>query len=68
MKYSINKLAKMYNEFLSQADIEVDLNISQPIDISTYNEYRYKKMMKNFDVLYNHTESIDTTEHFLKGD
>lgn len=68
MKYSVDKLVKMYNEYLTDNDFEVKLDISQPFDISTYNEYTYQKLMKQFDLLYNHTESTKLTEQFLKGE
>lgn len=68
MKYNVTKLAKMYNEFLSQKEFEVNLNFSQPFDISTYNEYTYQKLMKQFELLYNQTDSVKLTEEFLKGE
>lgn len=68
MKYSVNKLAKMYSDFLSEREIEIELDISQPFDVSTYNEYTYKKLIKQFDKLYKHTDSTMLTEQFLKGD
>ena len=68
MKYSVKKLAKMYNEFLTEKEIEIDLDISQPFDINTYNEYTYQKLIKHFDTLYQHTDSVNITEQFLKGE
>ncbi|MBQ7798397.1 MAG: hypothetical protein IJ371_04670 [Clostridia bacterium] len=68
MKYSVKQLAKMYNEVLSQRQIEIDLDVSQPFDINTYNEYTYQKLIRQFDRLYQHTDSVKLTEKFLKGD
>jgi len=68
MKYSVKQLAKAYDEFLKTSEIDVTTPKSQPYDISTYNEYKYKKLMKNFDQLYNHTDSLTLSEKFLKGE
>lgn len=68
MKYSVKKLAKMYNEFLAEKEIEINLDISQPLDVNTYNEYTYQKLIKHFDSLYQYTDSINITEQFLKGE
>lgn len=68
MKYSVKQLAKAYDEFLRVADFDIKLPKSQPFDISTYNEYKYQKMIKHFNKLYNLTDSLTQTEKFLKGE
>ena len=70
MKYSVKKLAQKYEEFLTQQDFEGDTQStkSQPIDPLTYNEYIYQQLMKQYDRMYNHVDSIELTEYFLKGD
>lgn len=68
MKYSIKKLASEYIDFLCENDFDVPIDISQPFDIKTYNDYKYLKLIKQFDLLYSYTDSFDTTEKFLKGD
>lgn len=67
MQYSIKKLAKMYVEDLSQKQFDVTIP-SQTFDPSTYNEYTYQKLMRQYDMLYNHTSSLKLTEEFLKGE
>ena len=67
MQYNIKQLAKMYVEDLSQSDFNVS-SPAQSFDPSTYNEYTYKKLMQQFERLYNHTSSIELTEKFLKGE
>lgn len=68
MEYNINQLARMYCEYLSIIDFNVNLDVSQPSDLSTYNEYEYEKLMQRYDRLYQHTDSFMLTEEFLKGD
>lgn len=68
MKYNINKLARMYVEYLSNNDFDVIFGKEQTSNISTYNEYEYKKLMAQFDKLYHHTDSLNITEQFIKGD
>lgn len=67
MKYSIKQLARMYVEYLNQTEFDVTAP-AQSFDHSTYNEYTYQKLIKQFDMLYNHTDSVELTEEFLKGD
>lgn len=67
MKYNIKQLTKMYMEDLNQRQFDVT-SPSQTFDPSTYNEYTYQKLMKQFELLYNHTSSLELTEEFLKGD
>ena len=68
MKYSVKQLAQMYNEYLSTHDFDIKDVDAQYKDISTYNEYEYKQLMKHFDALYNESDSVELTECFLKGD
>lgn len=68
MKYSIKLLAKMYEEYLSERDFNVQAEMSQHIDFASYNEYEYIAMMKGFDKLYHDIDSLDITERFLKGE
>ena len=68
MEYNINLLARMYCQYLSVVDYNVNLDVSQPSDLSTYNEYEYQKLMHNYERLYHHTDSLMLTEQFLKGD
>ena len=68
MKYSVKQLAKNYVEFLNENKFEVKIPSSQSCDINSYNEYSYQKLMQQYELLYNHTDSLDLTERFLKGD
>lgn len=68
MKYNINQLAQMYNEDLSKLEIDIQVPVSQPFDLSSYNEYKYNKLMKQFEKLYDSCDSLELTEKFLKGD
>ena len=68
MKYSVKNLAKEYEKQLKTVDIEVTKPSSQIIDYSTYNEYNYRKIMKEFDTIYGYADSFDITEKFLKGE
>ena len=67
MKYSVKQLATMYSEDLSQRYLDVTVP-SQTFDPSTYNEYTYQQLMKQFDKLYYHIDSVELTEKFLKGE
>ena len=68
MKYDVKQLAKMYVEYLTISNFDTQLPQAQLCDINSYNEYTYQKIMQQFELLYNHASSIDTTEQFLKGD
>lgn len=68
MEYNINQLATKYCEYLSTIDFDVNLDVAQPSDLSTYNEYEYAKLMQRYERLYQHTDSVMLTEQFLKGD
>lgn len=68
MKYDVKQLAKMYVEYLTISNFDTQLPQAQLCDINSYNEYSYQKIMQQFELLYNHTSSIDITEQFLKGD
>ena len=67
MEYSIKQLVSKYSEDLSRRDFNVELT-SQVFDPSTYNEYTYRQLIKHFDRLYEHTNCLEVTEQFLKGD
>ncbi len=68
MLYNINKLASKYAEHLIESDYDVNMDISQPLDVETYNDYMYLQTMKEFDTLFNCSDTIDITEKFIKGD
>ena len=68
MEYSVKELAVKYIDFLAKNEIEVSLDISHRFDTDAYNDYNYKKMIVQFEQLYNHLDSISLTEEFLKGD
>ena len=68
MKYSIKQLAQAYTNDINEISIDLTAPITQSFDISTYNEYTYKKLMLQFERMYSHTDSISITEQFLKGD
>jgi hypothetical protein len=70
MKYSVKFLAKAYERHLTEQDFDVDIhsNKSHPVDPQTYNDYTYQQLMKQYDRLYNHVDSIEITECFLKGE
>ena len=68
MKYRIKQLAQAYTENINEIAIDLTTPITQSFDISTYNEYTYKKLILQFDKLYMYTDSISTSEKFLKGD
>ena len=68
MEYSIKLLAEKYEEYISKNDFDVAHKMSHHCDLATYNEYQYIDMMKRFDQLYYHADSLDITEKFLKGD
>lgn len=68
MKYSVKQLAQAYTKDITEIEIDLIKPITQSFDVSTYNEYTYKKLMLQFDRLYMHTDSLSTIEHFLKGD
>jgi endonuclease IV len=68
MKYSVKELANKYIDFLAKTEIEVSLDISHRFDKDAYNDYNYKKMIAQFEQLYNHIDSVSLTEEFLKGD
>ena len=68
MKYNVKQLAQAYTKDLTEISINLNTPITQSFDISTYNEYTYKKLMLQFDRLYMHTDCLSITEHFLKGD
>jgi hypothetical protein len=67
MRYSIKQLEKMYVKNLSKQNFDVKIP-SQTFDTSTYNDYTYQRLMKQFETLYNHTDSCNISEEFLKGD
>ena len=67
MKYSVKHLAKMYEDYLLEKQFDVTMPNAN-FDISAYNDYRYRKMMTNFDKLYHYSDTIHLTEQFLKGD
>lgn len=68
MEYNIKHLARMYCEYLSCMDFDVNLDVSQPCDLSTYNEYEYQKLMQHYERLYQHCDSLASYEQFLKGE
>ncbi len=68
MKYSVQKLAEEYIKYLESFSFEVKSKPLTSHDYSTYNEYKYRKIMLQYDKIYNHTDSTTLTEHFLKGD
>ena len=68
MKYSVKQLAKAYTNDINEITIDLTAPITQSFDISTYNEYTYKKLLLQFDKLYRHTDSLAVSEQFLKGD
>ncbi len=68
MEYNIKHLARMYCEYLSSNDFDVNLDVSQPCDLSTYNEYEYQRLMQHYERLYQHTDILELYEQFLKGD
>lgn len=68
MKYSIKQLAQAYTKDINEITIDLDTPITQSFDISTYNEYTYKKLILQFDRLYMHTDSLSVSEQFLKGE
>lgn len=68
MKYSVKTLAVEYEKYLQSKDFNVRKPSSQIEEYSTYNEYKYRKIMKDFDQLYGYTDSLEITEKFLKGD
>lgn len=68
MKYSVKNLAKEYEKQLQTMDMDVVKPSSQITDYSTYNEYNYKKIMKEFDTIYGYADSFEITEKFLKGE
>ena len=68
MKYSVKQLAQAYTNDINEITIDLSAPITQSFDISTYNEYTYKKLILQFDRLYRHTDSLLISEQFLKGD
>ena len=68
MKYTVKQLAKAYTKDLNEVTVDLSSPITQSFDISTYNEYTYKKLILQFDRLYQHTDSLSISEKFLKGD
>ena len=68
MKYSVKLLAQAYTNDISEIEVDLNTPITQSFDISTYNEYTYKKLILQFDRLYRHTDSLPISEQFLKGD
>ncbi len=68
MKYSVKQLAQAYTNDINEITIDLSIPITQSFDISTYNEYTYKKLMLQFDRLYRCTDSVYLSEQFLKGD
>ena len=68
MKYSIKQLAQAYTKDINEITIDLNTPITQSFDISTYNEYTYKKLILQFDRLYMHTDSLSVSEQFLKGE
>ena len=68
MEYNIKTLAQMYEDYLTHNDFNISFKMSQSVNFTTYNEYQYIQLMKNFDRLYYHLDSLDITEKFLKGD
>ena len=68
MKYSVKQLAQAYTNDINEITIDLSIPITQSFDISTYNEYEYKSLIRHFDYMYDHTDSLELTEHFLKGD
>ncbi|MBQ7880782.1 MAG: hypothetical protein IJ358_02960 [Clostridia bacterium] len=68
MKYSVKQLARAYCEYLSNQGFDVRVKVSQPYDLATYNEYEYKKLIEQYERLYQHTDALALTEKFLKGE
>ena len=67
MKYNINLLASKYIEYLRQNNFDIVLP-SQTFDPSTYNEYTYQKLIRQYELLYQYGDSLELTEQFLKGE
>ncbi len=68
MKYSIKQLAQAYAKDINEINIDLSVPVTQSFNISTYNEYTYKKLILQFDRLYMHTDSLSVSEQFLKGE
>lgn len=68
MEYKVKELAQKYIQYLEDVEFEVNFKPSTYHNYSAYNEYRYRKMMKEYDKVFDHCDSIEITEHFLKGD
>lgn len=68
MEYNIRKLAEEYIKYIEKYERDITTHHSTYHDYSTYNEYKYRKMMQEYDNLYKHTDSTNLTERFLKGD
>ena len=51
MKYSVKLLAQAYTNDISEIEVDLNTPITQSFDISTYNEYTYKKLILQFDRL-----------------
>lgn len=68
MEYTVKELAEQYIKYLEGIDFNVKKSPTPLFDISAYNEYKYYKMLLNYEKLYAQTDSIELTEQFLKGD
>lgn len=68
MKYNVKTLAVEYEKWLANNEFEVKRPASQIENYSTYNEYSYRKIMQDFDYLYDFADSTEITEKFLKGE
>lgn len=68
MKYSVKTLATEYEKQLASIDFNVKRPASHIEEYSTYNEYSYRKIMRDFDRIYGFADSVEITEKFLKGE
>lgn len=68
MDYTVKELAEQYAKYLEEVDFELRKVPTPLFDLSTYNEYKYQKMLMQYERLYAPLDSIELTEKFLKGD
>ena len=68
MEYTIKDLAEEYIKYLNTTEINVNLPPLPTFETTTYNDYIYQKLMKEYESIYQFSDSMDITENFLKGE
>lgn len=68
MEYTIKHLTEEYVKYLKDIKFDIKTHPFPTFETTTYNDYIYEKLMKEYENIYKFSDSLDITERFLKGE